>query len=136
MRASGGGSIVNIASVAAHRVGASSVAYSVAKAALIHLTRCAAAEFGPDRIRVNSVSPGFIGTEIHADAIAGDEQRRDRFVQGLGRLFLSRQALPHAGQPSDVAELVAFLCSDAAAFITGSDIVADGGMMWGRAGLM
>lgn len=136
MRTAGGGSVVNIASVAAHRVGASSVAYSVAKAGLLHLTRCAAAEFGPDKIRVNSVSPGFVETQIHADAIAGNAERRERFVQGLGKLFLSKQSLPHLGQPADVAELVAFLCSDAASFITGTDIVADGGLMWGRAGLM
>ena len=136
MRKAGGGSVVNIGSVAAHRVGASSVGYSVTKAALLHLTRCAAAEFGPDRIRVNSVSPGFIATQIHAEAMPGDSERRERFVQGLGKLFLSKQALPHLGQPADVAALVAFLCSEAAAFITGTDVVADGGVMWGRAGLM
>ncbi len=136
MRKSGGGSIVNVASVAAHRVGASSTAYSVAKAAMVHLTRCAAAEFGPDRIRVNSVSPGFIETKIHADALSGDDDRRERFLQGLGRLFLTRQALPYTGLPADIAELIIFLCSDESRFITGTDIVADGGMMWGRAGLM
>lgn len=136
MRQQGGGCMVNMASVAGHRVGASSVAYSVAKAALIHLTRCAAAEFGADGIRVNSVSPGFVATGIHASAIAGGPERGERFVQGLGRLFLSRQALPHTGEALDIAETVAFLCSDAAAFITGADIVADGGLMWGRAGLM
>jgi len=136
MRENRGGSIVNVASVAAHRVGASSVAYSVAKAAMIHLTRCAAAEFGSDQIRVNSVSPGFIETGIHAHAITGDDDRRDRFVQGLSRLFVSRQALPFTGMPTDIAELIVFLCSDESRFITGADIVADGGMMWGRAGLM
>lgn len=136
MRSTGGGSVVNVASVAAHRVGASSAAYSVAKAAMLHLTRCAAAEFGTDLIRVNSVSPGFIETQIHADAIDGGSARRNKFVQGLGRLFITRQALPYTGQPADVAELIAFLCSDEARFITGADMVADGGMMWGRAGLM
>lgn len=136
MRKRGGGSIVNMASVAGHRVGASSVAYSVAKAALIHLTRCAAAEFGADRIRVNSLSPGFVATSIHAAGIEGDPARGERFVDGMARLFLSRQALPHTGQPVDIAELALFLASDVSAFVSGSDIVADGGLMWGRAGLV
>ncbi|MBN7778010.1 SDR family oxidoreductase [Nitratireductor aquimarinus] len=127
-----GGSIVNMASIAGHRVGASSVAYSVSKAALQHLTRCAAAEFGKDGIRVNSISPGFVSTDIHAAAIPGSEARGARFVQGLGKVFVSRQALPHLGQPGDIAEIVLFLASDASAFVTGSDIVADGGVIWGR----
>lgn len=136
MQASGGGSIINMASVAGHRVGATSTAYSVAKAALIHLTRCAAAEFGPAGIRVNSVSPGFVATSIHADALPDDDPRAERFVAGLSRFFLQRQSLNRTGQPQDIGELVAFLASDASAFISGSDFVADGGMMWGRAGIM
>lgn len=136
MRARGGGSIVNMSSVAGHRVGATSVAYSVAKAGLMHLTRCAAAEFGPLGIRVNSVSPGFVATAIHAGGMdPTNEARSNRFIDGLARLFLSRQALPRTGQPSDLASLVIFMCSDASSFITGTDIVADGGMMWGRQGL-
>jgi NAD(P)-dependent dehydrogenase (short-subunit alcohol dehydrogenase family) len=136
MRAAGGGSVVNMASVAGHRVGASSAAYSVAKAGVIHLTRLAAAEFGRDNIRVNSISPGFVATSIHATGLRGDAERGERFVDGLGRLFLSRQALPHQGRPVDIAETVLFLASDASAFLTGADIVVDGGLMWGRAGLM
>lgn len=136
MRAAGGGSIVNMASVAGHRVGASSAAYSVAKAAMIYLTRLAAAEFGVHRIRVNSISPGFIATQIHAAGIPGGAERGERFVDGLGRVFLTRQALPVTGQPVDVAEAVLFLASDASAFTTGTDLVVDGGLMWGRSGLM
>ncbi|WP_295812829.1 SDR family NAD(P)-dependent oxidoreductase, partial [uncultured Nitratireductor sp.] len=128
----GGGSIVNMASIAGHRVGASSVAYSVSKAALLHLTRCAAAEFGKDGIRVNSISPGFVSTGIHAAAIPGDEERGERFVRGLGKVFVSRQALPRLGQAGNIADIVLFLASDASAFMTGSDVVADGGLMWGR----
>lgn len=129
-------SIINIASVAGHRVGATSAAYSAAKAALIHLTRLAAAEFGEFGIRVNSVSPGFIPTAIHAQALAEGDGRRDKFVAGLARLFRTRQALDRTGTDGDVAELVAFLASDASGFVSGSDFVADGGMMWGRAGLL
>lgn len=131
-----GSSIVNVASVAGHRVGATSAAYSVAKSAMLHLTRCAAAEFGQAGIRVNSVSPGFIPTSIHAQALDDDDARGNRLVSGLSRLFLQRQALNQLGSTEDIAELVAFLASDAAGFISGSDMVADGGMMWGRSGLM
>lgn len=136
MRAQGGGSIVNVASVAGQRVGAASVAYSVSKAALIHLTRCAAAEFGPHGIRVNSVSPGFVSTSIHANGIPGGAERGERYVEGLARMFVARQALPRTGQPIDIAELVLFLASDASAFVSGADIVADGGLMWGRHGFI
>lgn len=131
-----GASIINMASVAGHRVGAASAAYSVAKAAMIHLTRCAAAEFGARGVRVNSVSPGFIPTDIHAQALGSEDPRGAQFVSGLARLFRQRQALDRTGAPGDVANLVAFLASDAAAFVSGSDFVADGGMMWGRAGLL
>lgn len=129
------GSIVNMASIAGQRIGASSAAYSASKAALIHLTRLAAAEFGSSGIRVNSVSPGFVETDIHAQGVHGDHLRGQRFVEGLKKLFLSRQALPHVGQPRDIADMVLFLASDASAFVTGSDLVADGGVMWGRVGI-
>lgn len=130
----GGGAIVNIGSIAGQRVGASSATYSVSKAGLLHLTRYAAAEFGPAGIRVNSVSPGFVETSIHAKALRGDEMRKQKFTEGLGRQFLHRQPLKHLGQPKDVTEIVMFLVSDAAVFVTGTDIVADGGLSWSRNG--
>jgi NAD(P)-dependent dehydrogenase (short-subunit alcohol dehydrogenase family) len=136
LKRSPGASIVNIASVAAHRVGATSAAYSAAKAAMVHMTRLAAAELGEFGIRVNSVSPGFIPTGIHAQALSTDDPRGAKFVEGLTRIFRKRQALDRAGTAEDIAQIVAFLASDAAAFVSGSDFIADGGMMWGRAGLL
>jgi len=136
LKQSSSASVINIASVAAHRVGATSAAYSAAKAAMVHMTRLAAAEFGEFGIRVNSVSPGFIPTGIHAQALAAEDPRGAKFLEGLTRIFRKRQALDRAGTVEDVAQIVAFLASDAAAFVSGSDFIADGGMMWGRAGLL
>ena len=133
MRANGGGSIVNMSSVAAQRIGGASLAYSVAKAALVHLTRGAAAEFGKDNIRVNSVSPGFITTPIHTSHLDVGKIREDRIAAGLARFYMSRQALRQNGSAADVANAVMFLASEQSSFITGADIVLDGGMIWGHA---
>jgi NAD(P)-dependent dehydrogenase (short-subunit alcohol dehydrogenase family) len=134
MAENGGGAIVNIGSIVGQRVGASSATYAVSKAGLLHLTRYAAAEFGPVGVRVNSVSPGFVETGIHAKTLRGDDLRKQKFTEGIGRQFLNRQPLKHLGQPKDVTEIVMFLVSDAAAFVTGTDIVADGGLSWSRSG--
>ena len=118
MRAAGrGGAIVNTASIAGYTAGAGPQAYSAAKAAVLNLGRVAAAELGPDRIRVNTVSPGLIVTPL----IGVDEERAAEVVSGA-------QPLPDLGRPADVAEVVAFLASDAARFVTGEDITVDGGV--------
>ncbi len=119
MRVQGsGGSIVNFGSVAAHAGGLGVQAYSVAKAAVLHLTRVASLEFAPDRIRINAVSPGIIQTPL-----IGLTERDLQPV--LGTL----QPLPYAGEPDFVAGVVSFLASDEASFITGENITVDGGMI-------
>lgn len=135
MRKNGGGSVINIASVAGHRVGAASVAYAVSKAALIHLTRYAAAELGKDGVRVNSISPGFIATDIHTASLDIEGERADSLKAGMARFFATRQALPMTGMPDDVAHAALYLASDASRFISGMDLVIDGAMMWGQNGL-
>ncbi|MES1147924.1 MAG: SDR family oxidoreductase [Bradyrhizobium guangdongense] len=132
MRGRGGGSIINICSVAGHRVGASSTAYAVAKAALLHLTHCAAAELGGDGIRVNSVSPGFIATSIHAPCSGVEPARVDKMVAAIARHFVGRQAIGRTGTPAEVADAVLFLASEESKFVTGADLVVDGGLMWGQ----
>ena len=133
MRKRGGGSIINISSIAGHRVGARSVPYAVSKAGLLHLTRYAAVELGKDHIRVNSVSPGFIAT---AKNVANIDMESDplKTTAGLQQMlkFTARQALPRPGRTADIAEAVLFLSSDESSFVTGTDLVIDGGMVWGQ----
>ena len=118
MQAAGrGGSIVNIGSVAGSSAGAGPQAYSAAKAAVINLSRVAAAELGPDRIRVNTVSPGLIVTPL----VGADEAT-------AAAVMAQAQPWPDLGRPEDVAEVIVFLASDAARFVTGEEITVDGGL--------
>jgi NAD(P)-dependent dehydrogenase (short-subunit alcohol dehydrogenase family) len=133
MRAQHQGSIVNIGSVAGHRAGySSSISYGVAKAALIHLSRCAAMELGEDNVRVNSISPGGIATGIFGKAMglapAVAEASAEKIKTVLGKM----QTIPRAGLPDDIANAAVYLASDESTFVNGEDIVVDGGLIWGR----
>jgi NAD(P)-dependent dehydrogenase (short-subunit alcohol dehydrogenase family) len=127
------GSIVNIASVAGHRAGySSSVIYGVAKAAVLHLTRCAAMELGEDGVRVNSISPGGIATGIFAKALGRPAAEADATAERIKPALAKLQAIPRAGLPEDIANAAVYLASDEAGFINGEDIVVDGGLIWDR----
>jgi len=130
MVAQSSGCIISIASVAGHRGGISGHIYSAAKAAVIQLSRNVAAELAPSNVRVNTISPGGIATGIFAkSASAVDAATADRVAGAVESHFASLQALPRAGLPSDVAHATVFLASDAASFITGQDLVVDGGLV-------
>jgi NAD(P)-dependent dehydrogenase (short-subunit alcohol dehydrogenase family) len=117
--AGGGGSIVSTASISGTRPAAGEGPYSASKAAVAALTASAALEYGPS-IRVNSVSPGMIRTAMTAPWFRYMPDQEERFVKGtpVGRV----------GEPEDVADVVVFLCSDLARFVTGQNIVVDGGL--------
>ena len=122
MAANGGGSIVNIASVAALLVSLESPAYHAAKAGLMQVTKYLAANAGTQRVRVNSVVPGFIVQDEH----------RQRYMSDDNAGYRARAEACHplrgVGCAGDVAEAALFLCSDSARFITGQAIVVDGGL--------
>jgi len=131
MKAVGGGSIINTASIAGTQAGSGPIAYSVAKAGVIHLTRCAAAELGRDGIRVNAICPGLILTEIFTPA--------KRTPAGLAKIIKDsmRQNAPNVqpiakpGLPEDIAKACLFFASDESEFITGTSLLVDGGLHTG-----
>ena len=132
MRAQKSGSIINIASVGAHRAGFGSIFYGAAKAALMHLTTYAAVELGEDNIRANSISPGGIATGIFGKALGLDPDLAEGTAERVKPELVGFQPIPRAGLPEDVAAAALFLASDESSFINGEDIVVDGGLIRGR----
>lgn len=131
MRRQGSGSIINNASIAAHRSGYGSHVYSAAKAAVSHLTRSVAIELAEHNIRVNSVSPGAIVTPIFLDAPDREGPGVPLKLSRLKDYFRTFQPLQITGMPVDIANAVLFLAGDESRFITGHDMVVDGGKIVG-----
>ena len=129
MRARGGGSIINTASIAGLQGGFGAATYAVAKAGLIQLTRRAAAECAADRIRINTLCPGFVPTPIYGDNMGLSRNISDAIALELDHGFETLQPLPYGGLPQDVAEAALFLASSSARFVTGTEIVVDGGAL-------
>jgi NAD(P)-dependent dehydrogenase (short-subunit alcohol dehydrogenase family) len=123
---SGGGAIVSTASISGTRPAAGEAPYSVSKAGVVALTASAALEYGP-RIRVNCVSPGMIATGLTAPLLDNFPEQVERFVRTT--------PMARIGEPADVADVVVFLCSELARFVTGQNVVIDGGMTLHGAGV-
>jgi NAD(P)-dependent dehydrogenase (short-subunit alcohol dehydrogenase family) len=124
----GGGAIVNTSSVSAFQSGAAPIAYSVAKAGVIHLTAIAGAELARHNIRVNAVAPGFITTNIFTASLGIEGAARDQANSVIAGVAAQAQPVGRAGRPEDIAAAVAYLLSDEAGFVTGTHILIDGGM--------
>ncbi|WP_298674214.1 SDR family NAD(P)-dependent oxidoreductase [uncultured Sphingomonas sp.] len=127
----GGGAIVNTSSVSALGSGYAPIAYSTAKAGVLHLSKVAAAELAKDAIRVNAVIPGFITTNIFVSALDLPPEKRAAANQAIGGIAAHAQPVKRAGRPEDIAAAVAYLASDDAAFVTGTHILVDGGLTIG-----
>jgi NAD(P)-dependent dehydrogenase (short-subunit alcohol dehydrogenase family) len=110
-----GGRIINIASTSAHQSRTDATAYPAAKAAVLHLTRCLAAQLAPHGIRVNSVTPNRVATTVEANEVP--------------RVWKVSNLIGRQITPQDVARTVLFLASDQADAITGSEVLVEGGAL-------
>ncbi len=128
MRTNDRGSIINTASVAGLKTGESPHLYSVAKAAVIHLTRSVALELGEHGIRVNCICPGIVATPL----AAGRPKVSDAGLKKLADALANAQALGRVGQPEDIARAALWLASDESSWVTGHAQVVDGGAFAGR----
>ena len=114
------GCVVNITSVGAFVAAANQAIYHASKAAVAHFTKAMAIEWARYNIRVNAVAPGWIRTKMTAD-LQKNQEKLSRYLKNI--------PLRRLGEPSEIASLVPFLCSDLASFMTGAVVVVDGGLM-------
>jgi 3alpha(or 20beta)-hydroxysteroid dehydrogenase len=124
MIAAGGGSIINISSIEGFTGAAGLSAYSASKFAIRGITKSAAQELGQHGIRVNSIHPGGIMTQMAMQAA-------QTMTDVDGASFLKAMPIPRFGEPVEISRLVAFLASDESSYSTGSEFIADGGILSG-----
>ncbi len=132
MKGRPGAAIVNTSSVAAIGAGYAPTAYAVAKCGVLHLTKVAATDLARYGIRVNAVQPGFINTNIFTASVEMPADRVDTAKAMIAQMSSNAQPVARGGQPGDIANAVAFLCSDAAGFMTGTSMLVDGGLTIGQ----
>lgn len=132
MREAGGGAIVNVASLCGLKaIPAMPPVYTSSKFAAIGMTKAIAQEFGPANIRCNAVCPGSVDTQMRANAIALLAKEEGISVAEAEQAENASISLGRPAQPEEIATLVAYLCSPAAAYLTGAAIPVDGGMNFG-----
>lgn len=127
-----GAAIVNTASVAGLGAGYSPTAYAVAKCGVIHLTKVGATDLAKHNIRMNAICPGFIQTNIFSASMDVPEEKRDEANKIIWEIANHTQPVKRGGRPEDIANMVAFLASKEAGFITGTHFVVDGGITTGQ----
>lgn len=119
MEQQGGGSIINISSMAAMYGLPKVIAYTASKSAIEGMTVAMAVELSPKGIRINAIAPGFIATDMSAKALNGDPERKQK--------VMGRTPIGYLGKPEDVADAALFLATDSSKYITGTSIRVDGG---------
>ena len=119
MKQSGGGSIINFSSIAARIAVPGFPAYATAKAGIVGLTASMARELGPDKIRVNSIQPGWVLTKRQTELWATEEALAE---------FLAKQCIPEHLKEADIVDTVLFLASKTSRMMTGQSLVIDGGV--------
>jgi len=118
----GGGSVINLSSIMGKVAMPGLAAYCASKGGVLLLTKAAALEWAPHNIRVNSIHPGFIDTPMVANGLREVENSNE-----MREMIISRHALGRLGEPREVADAVVFLASEESSFMTGSELVVDGG---------
>ena len=119
---SGGGSVINVSSIMGKVASPGAAAYCASKGGVLMLTKAAALEWAPLNIRVNSIHPGYIDTPLVSKVIREVDNGNE-----LREVLISRHALGRLGLPREIADAVVFLDSDESSFMTGSELVVDGG---------
>jgi len=127
MKRQGRGVIVNVASVSAHIGQPRHAAYAGTKGAVLSMTRAMAAELAPYGIRVNSVSPGAVDTPMLRSDMDKQSKSRGIPLDDVRREFASESAMKRISSPSEIAPVIAFLCSEQSSYMTGADVLVDGG---------
>jgi meso-butanediol dehydrogenase/(S,S)-butanediol dehydrogenase/diacetyl reductase len=123
----GGGSVINIASLAGVRCIPAMPAYCSSKAGLIMLGKQAALDYGPQNVRCNAVLPGAVRTEMLENAISGLAQSMKTDLDNAFKYFASNSPLRRVAKPEEIAGICSYLASDDSSFVTGTEILVDGG---------
>jgi NAD(P)-dependent dehydrogenase (short-subunit alcohol dehydrogenase family) len=128
MATAGGGSIINVSSIAGIQPTAGPVMYSASKAAIVMFTKCAAIDLGQHAVRVNCITPAHVPTPILGKLLSDQSpEQRDATLKSIRAGMLARQPLQRQGRPADVAAAALFFASDESCYVTGTVLSVDGG---------